>query len=235
MFIGPCKGPLSQPEGLLSFFLNSKIMLCSCSFKQRSERTLCPRCGKQCLSVTEYAFVMSMAEVETFDKTLDKIDVDKVLKYLARKLQRKLQTTIIKTYKKLLVHASSFSHHLVHLVKTKSFAVLQLALEVLSCLPEKVRYDILTQTLRHVSVEVNLILTLVDGLAIGARFIWTLINATDPYSNLYKALIHRVNKSTLAEQLLESNSKVHLQVLLSESTTLEKKLIFHHVKSIGCR
>ena len=204
-------------------------MLCSCSFKRRSERTLCSRCGKQCLSVTEYAFVMSMAEVET----LDRIDVDKVLKYLARKLQRKLRTTIIKTYKKLLVHASSFSHHLVYLVKTKSLAVLQLALEVLSGLPEKVRYDILTQTLRHISIEVNLILILIDGLAIGARFIWDLINITDPYSNLYKALIHRVNKSTLAKQLLESNSTVHLQVLLSESTTLEKKLIYYHVKNVS--
>lgn len=204
-------------------------MLCSCLFKRRSERTLCSRCGKQCLSVTEYAFVMSMEEVET----LDKIDVDKVLMYLARKLQRNLQTTIINTYKKLLAHASSFSQHLVYLVKTKSLAVLRLALEVLSGLPEKIRYDILTQTLQHISIEVNLILLLVDGLAIGARFIQDLINIADPCSNLYKALIHRVNKSTLAKQLVESNSIVHLQVLLSESTTLERKLIYHHIKNVS--
>lgn len=166
------------------------------------------------------------------------IDVDRVLKYLVRKLQRRLHkgasakvSSLIETYKRLLLMGSSFSQHVIYLVKTKSLKVLKLAIEVYSNLSEKIRLDIILRTLYSInSLEVNLILLLVDGLLIGQRFIRDIIKTSDPQSNLYKALIHRVNKSTLAEHLVRSDSHHHLKVLLSESSTLEKKLIYHYLE-----
>lgn len=106
-------------------------------------------------------------------------------------------------------------------------------MEVFSNLSEKIRLDILLRTLFSISLEVSLILLLVDGLVIGTRSIWYLIKTADPESNLYKALLHRVNKSTLAEQLVKSDSKDHFKVLLSESSTLEKKLIYQHLEKVA--
>lgn len=182
------------------------------------------------LSDQEYLFIK--AENQALDEIPITIDIDKVLKYLARKLQQRLRksvtskvSTMIKTYKGLLMQGSSLSQHVIYLLQTKSLAVLKLAMEVFSTLSEKIRLNIMLQTLRYINLEVYLILCLIDGLAIGTKYIWDLIKTTPPQSNLYRALIHKVDKSALAEQLVNSNSKVHLEVLLSESSTLDKKLI----------
>ena len=208
-------------------------MLCNCSFKKRSASTLCSRCGNPCLSAQEYQFVTSDE-----DEIPLSIDVDKVLKYLVRKLQRRLHKSVslkvnsmLLNYKRLLLLSSSFSQHVIYLVSTKSLSVLKIATEVFANLSEKIRQNILMRTLSTFNLDVSLILLLVDGLVIGTRFLWDLIKTSDPQSNLYKALLHRVNKSTLAEHLVKFDSKDHLKVLLSESSTLEKKFIYQHLKS----
>ncbi len=209
-------------------------MLCKCSFKKRTNSTLCSRCGKPCLSVVEYQFVTSNS-----DEIPPSIDVDKVLKYLVRKIQRRLYKgtsakvdSFIKTYKRLLLLGSSFAQHVVYILKTNSLKVLGLALNVFSNLSEKIRLDIFLQTLRSVSLEVSVILFLIDGLVIGTRFILDLIQTAHPQSNLYKALIHRVNKSALAERLVKYDAIEHLNVLYAESSTLEMKLIHNHLEKV---
>ena len=225
------------------------MSVCIC-LKRKCNVTLCKRCGLECLSEQEHLFVKAnLTSNDPVEYPLgysgqvpEHVNINKVIKYLAHKLQiylhkkrlPKKAKTMIEFYKRVVLQGYSFAHIILDLITTGAIQVLKLTLDVFSTFSESIRFNIVLSTIRYMNLEVYIILLIIDGLLIFGRYIWDLVKIAelDPSSNLFKAVVQRVNKTTLAERFYNANSMDQLRVLMSESSVLEAKLILFHLRKV---